>query len=116
MRLKPPISLLSKTQLGQTSLLVSGSGLLDCTDCIDFDDMEDTLNLDAALTVTQTTNIWTQSYSGAAKMASHTMQLPCQQALHLMLLPLQRRLQLGGYYQSRPLTLRRLHGRAALLL
>lgn len=35
-----------------------------CPDCIDFDDMEDTLDLDAALTLNQGTNTWIQNFTG----------------------------------------------------
>jgi len=35
-----------------------------CTNCLDFTDFEDILDLDAALTVNQTTNTWTQSFTG----------------------------------------------------
>ncbi len=48
--------------------IVDGTGAivasLNCTDCLDFDDFEDTLDLDAALTLNQTTNAWTQSFTG----------------------------------------------------
>lgn len=37
-----------------------------CTDCLDFNEFEDTLDLDAALTVNQTTNTWAQSYTGTS--------------------------------------------------
>lgn len=35
-----------------------------CPDCIDFDDLEDTLDLDTALTLNQGTNTWTQNFTG----------------------------------------------------
>ncbi|NTV31613.1 hypothetical protein HGA91_06575, partial [candidate division WWE3 bacterium] len=35
-----------------------------CTDCLDFSELEDTLDLDAALVVNQGTNTWTQSFTG----------------------------------------------------
>lgn len=35
-----------------------------CPDCIDFDDMEDTLDLDAALTLNQGSLTWTQNFTG----------------------------------------------------
>ena len=35
-----------------------------CPDCIDFDDMEDTLDLDAGLTLNQGTNTWIQNFTG----------------------------------------------------
>lgn len=35
-----------------------------CPDCIDFDDMEDTLDLDAALILNQDTSTWTQNFTG----------------------------------------------------
>ncbi|MEW5995459.1 MAG: DUF4402 domain-containing protein, partial [Candidatus Zixiibacteriota bacterium] len=48
-----------------TTLTLGGSiTTLNCTDCIDFDDLEDTLDLDAALTLNQGTNTWTQNYTG----------------------------------------------------
>jgi hypothetical protein len=37
---------------------------LNCTDCIDFDDLDDTLDLDANLTINQGTNTWSQSFTG----------------------------------------------------
>ena len=35
-----------------------------CPDCVDFDDIEDTMDLDAALIVNQGTNTWTQNFTG----------------------------------------------------
>ncbi|KXK07707.1 MAG: hypothetical protein UZ21_OP11001000929 [Microgenomates bacterium OLB22] len=35
-----------------------------CTDCLDFAELEDTLDLDASLTLNQSTNTWTQNYAG----------------------------------------------------
>ncbi len=35
-----------------------------CTDCLDFAELEDTLDLDANLTLNQTTNTWMQSFTG----------------------------------------------------
>lgn len=35
-----------------------------CTNCLDFAEFEDTLDLDASLTLNQTTNTWTQSFTG----------------------------------------------------
>ncbi len=43
-----------------------------CTDCMDFTELEDTLDLDAALTLNQTTNAWTQSYTGTTTGYSYT--------------------------------------------
>lgn len=39
---------------------------LTCTDCLDFAEFEDTLDLDAALTLNQTTNTWSQTYTGTS--------------------------------------------------
>lgn len=39
---------------------------LTCTDCLDFTDFEDTLDLDAALTLNQSTNTWSQTYTGTS--------------------------------------------------
>ncbi len=36
-----------------------------CTDCLDFTELSDTLALDAALTLNQSTNTWTQNFTGA---------------------------------------------------
>jgi hypothetical protein len=35
-----------------------------CTDCLDFTEFADTLTLDAALTLNQSTNTWTQNFAG----------------------------------------------------
>lgn len=35
-----------------------------CTDCLDFSEFEDTLDLDAALILNQSTNTWTQNFDG----------------------------------------------------
>ncbi|TSC88693.1 MAG: hypothetical protein G01um10145_860 [Microgenomates group bacterium Gr01-1014_5] len=37
---------------------------INCTDCLDFTDLEDTLDLDAALVLNQTTNTWSQTFTG----------------------------------------------------
>lgn len=39
---------------------------LSCTDCLDFAEFEDTLDLDANLTLNQSTSTWSQSFTGAA--------------------------------------------------
>lgn len=54
-----------------SSTLALGGSIttLNCADCIDFDDMEDTLDLDANLTLNQTTNTWSQSYTGTSGTA-----------------------------------------------
>jgi hypothetical protein len=46
-------------------------GTLNCTDCLDYDDLEDTLDLDAALTLNQTTNTWSQTFTGTTTVG-HT--------------------------------------------
>lgn len=66
------ITLGSTTTLTNSTLTLSGTSTLtassltafNCSDCIDFDDMEDTLDLDAALTLNQSTNTWTQNFTG----------------------------------------------------
>jgi len=47
-----------------TTITASSLTAFNCSDCIDFDDLEDTLDLDASLTVNQTTSTWTQSFTG----------------------------------------------------
>ncbi|KXK10231.1 MAG: hypothetical protein UZ22_OP11002000876 [Microgenomates bacterium OLB23] len=42
---------------------ITGSDFI-CTDCLDFAEFEDTLDLDAALTLNQSTNTWTQNFTG----------------------------------------------------
>ena len=47
-----------------TTISAASVTSFNCTDCIDFDDLEDTLDLDTSLTLNQGTNTWTQNYTG----------------------------------------------------
>ncbi|MBI2405718.1 MerR family transcriptional regulator, partial [Candidatus Microgenomates bacterium] len=50
--------------LDGTTVTATNVTSFNCTDCIDFDDMEDTLDLDTSLTLNQTTNTWSQTFTG----------------------------------------------------
>ncbi|MEK7571436.1 MAG: helix-turn-helix domain-containing protein [Patescibacteria group bacterium] len=52
------------TLTGYSTLAASSVTSFACADCIDFADMEDTLNLDSNLTLDQSTNTWSQTFSG----------------------------------------------------
>lgn len=68
------VTLGATTTLTNTALTLSGTATLtassltafNCSDCIDFDDLEDTLDVDAAVVLNQGSNTWTQNFTGTS--------------------------------------------------
>ncbi len=52
------------TLAGATTLSAASVTTFNCTDCINFDDLADSMTLDANQTITQGTNTWSQTFTG----------------------------------------------------